>query len=225
MRINFLLHTPNEGPGYILDWAHYHNHEVYTYHPYQYGYLPDFNSTDMLVILGGPMSPNDDIPWIKKERQLIRQLLDRNIPIFGVCYGAQQIVKTLGYKVDKAPAKEVGWGPVYRQNTIITDIPEKVTVLHWHEEMFEVPLKAKLLFSSKALKNQGFLLSHRVVGLQFHLEPNLDSVHEIIVNDFPYIEGSILQQTAKDILCGSVPRENKRVLFKLLDYICEPLVS
>ena len=34
MRINILQHTPNEGPGMIMDWAHQHQHAVYTYHPY-----------------------------------------------------------------------------------------------------------------------------------------------------------------------------------------------
>ena len=53
----------------------------------------------------------------------------------------------------------------------------------------------------------------------------MDSVREMVVNDFPYIEGSILQQTAKSILYQSVPQENRRVLFKIMDYICEPLVN
>ncbi|HJG49295.1 MAG TPA: type 1 glutamine amidotransferase, partial [Limosilactobacillus ingluviei] len=37
MRINVLQHTPNEGPGSIQDWAHANNHELYVYHPYQFG--------------------------------------------------------------------------------------------------------------------------------------------------------------------------------------------
>ena len=75
MRINVLQHTPNEGPGSIQDWAHANNHELYIYHPYQFGNLPTADQTDLLVILGGPLSPNDDLAWIKQERQLIQQLL------------------------------------------------------------------------------------------------------------------------------------------------------
>ncbi|MQS75417.1 type 1 glutamine amidotransferase [Lactobacillus halodurans] len=219
MRINVLQHTPNEGPGMIQQWSNEHDHQMYVYHPYQYGFLPTAKETDMLVILGGPMSPNDDLDWIKQERSLIKELLDQDKPIFGACYGAQQIVKTMGYEVKKAPAKEVGWGPVYRRDTRILDIPEELTVLHWHEEMFEVPDEAQLLFSNDNLENQGFVMNHRVIGLQFHIEPAADNVREMVVNDFPYIKGSVLNQTANEILSEPVPNQNKITLFRLLDYI------
>ncbi|RMW42508.1 type 1 glutamine amidotransferase [Lactiplantibacillus pentosus] len=219
MRINVLQHTPNEGPGMIADWAHAHGHTMYVYHPYQFGVLPTADETEMLVILGGPMSPNDDLPWIKQERDLIQQLLDRDVPMFGACYGAQQISKTLGYPVTKAPAKEVGWAPVARQSTVIPGIPATMSVLHWHEEMFEIPAGATLLFSSDAVRNQGFVMNHRVVGLQFHFEPAADNVREMVVNDYRYIAGSVLDQSAKTILQTPIPPENKDILYTILDYI------
>ncbi|MFD1417549.1 type 1 glutamine amidotransferase [Companilactobacillus keshanensis] len=222
MRINVLQHTPNEGPGAIKAWAHLHGHEIYVYHPYAFGgILPNAEETDMLVILGGPMSPNDNIDWIKNERELIKQLLDKNTPMFGVCYGAQQISKTLGYSVSKSPAKEVGWAPVYLQTQEIPEIPDKMMALHWHEEMFDVPEEAKLLFSSDLLKNQGFVMNHRIIGLQFHFEAQTADVKEIAVNDGDYAVGSQLNQTSEEIMNYSVPEENKIVLFKLLDYITE----
>lgn len=219
MRINVLQHTPNEGPGMIQDWSQQNGHEMYIYHPYQFGTLPTASETDMLVILGGPMSPNDDLAWIKQERELIQTLLDQDKPIFGVCYGAQQVAKTLGYQIIKAPAKEVGWGPVYRRDIKDLDIPEELNVLHWHEEMFEIPEEGQLLFSGDKVENQGFVMKHRVVGLQFHLEPAADNVREMVVNDFSYIEGSVLNQTAADILQLPDLTENRTTLFKLLDYI------
>ncbi|QBA72566.1 type 1 glutamine amidotransferase [Lactiplantibacillus plantarum] len=219
MRINVLQHTPNEGPGMIADWAHAHGHTMYVYHPYQFGVLPTADETEMLVILGGPMSPNDTLTWIKQERDLIQQLLDRDLPMFGACYGAQQIAKTLGYPVTKAPAKEVGWAPIYRQSPVIPGIPAKLSVLHWHEEMFTVPGEATLLFSSDRVTNQGFVWKHRVVGLQFHFEPAADNVREMVVNDYRYIAGSVLNQTAAEILQTPVPRENQQVLNAILNYI------
>lgn len=219
MRVNILQHTPNEGPGLILDWAQVNGHQTFVYHPYQFGYLPTADETDLLIILGGPMSPNDDLPWISQERELIQELLDKDVPMFGACYGAQQIAKTLGYAVSEAPAKEVGWAPVYLQSHVIPDLPAELLALHWHQEMFEVPKEATLLFSSDAVKNQGFVMNHRVVGLQFHFEPQDDNIREMVVNDFPYIEGSILGQTATDILNIPVLTINKEVMFKILDYI------
>lgn len=220
MRINVLQHTPNEGPGSIQDWAHAHDHEFYVYHPYQFGNLPTSNETDLLVVLGGPMSPNDDLPWIKQERVLIRKLLDQHKPIFGACYGAQQIAKTLGYQIGKALHKEVGWAPVYRQTDAIPGIPDQLTALHWHEEMFQVPDEAQLLFSSDLVKNQGFLLGDNVIGLQFHFEPLIDNVREMAVNDNQYpLDHNDLHQTPQEIIDHGVPAANKQVMFKLLDYI------
>ena len=220
MRINVLQHTPNEGPGAIQAWADEREHEFYVYHPYQFGSLPTAEETDLLVVLGGPMSPNDDLPWIKQERVLIKQLLAQHKPIFGACYGAQQIAKTLGYQIGKAPHKEVGWAPVYRQSTAVPGIPEKLDALHWHEEMFAVPDEAQLLFSSDLVKNQGFLLGDNVIGLQFHFEPLADNVREMAVNDDQYpLEHNDLHQTPQEIIDHGVPAENKRVMFSLLDFI------
>jgi GMP synthase - Glutamine amidotransferase domain len=150
---------------------------------------------------------------------LIQALLAQNKPLFGVCFGAQQITKTLGYPVTKAPAKEVGWAPVYRQATTVRGIPLKADVLHWHEEMFEIPAHADLLFSSDRVRNQGFVLNHRVIGLQFHLEPRRNNVREMMVNDYPYLIGSVIHQTAQEIVDHPIPRQNRRMLFQLLDYI------
>lgn len=219
MIVNVLQHTPNEGPGSIQKWAHLHHHEFYVYHPYQFGILPTAEETDFLVILGGPMSPNDDLPWIKQERQLIKKLLARSVPILGICYGAQQIVKTLGYQVKKAPVKEVGWGPVTVQTDVIKGLPHELTVLHWHEEMFEIPQEAKILFSNDNLQNQGFVLGKQAVGLQFHLEPEEDNLKEIVVNDAQYISGSVFQQTAEQIISAPIPPANEAAMFSILDYL------
>ena len=219
MIVNVLQHTPNEGPGSIQKWAHLHHHEFYVYHPYQFGILPTAEETDFLVILGGPMSPNDDLPWIKQERQLIKKLLAKNVPILGICYGAQQIVKTLGYQVKKAPVKEVGWGPVTVQTDVIKGLPHELTVLHWHEEMFEIPQGAKILFSNDNLQNQGFVLGKQAVGLQFHLEPEEDNLKEIVVNDAQYISGSVFQQTAEQIILAPISPANEAAMFSILDYL------
>lgn len=220
MKITVLQHTPNGGLGMIRDYAHLHKHELYVYHPYQFGILPQANEIDFLIILGGPMSPNDDLDWIVQERKIITELLARKKPIIGFCYGAQQIAKTLGYKVTKSPYKEVGWAKVYRQCDINLELPDSFTAFHWHEEMFEVPQEAKLLFSSDLVKNQGFILGDNVVGLQFHFEQDEDSVREVALNDGNYaLQNNALHQTPEDIIKHGVPKENKEILFKLLDYL------
>ncbi|MBV7392009.1 type 1 glutamine amidotransferase [Enterococcus sp. ALS3] len=220
MRINVLQHTPNEGPGSIQSWSQKHHHQMFIYHPYQYNILPSAAETDLLIILGGPMSPNDSTEWILRERELIAQLLENETPIFGACFGAQQIAKTLGYQITKGP-KEVGFAPVYLKSKTIPHLPAELLALHWHEETFEIPAGADLLFSSDLLENQGFVMNHRVIGLQFHFEPQADDLREIVINDGNYTKDNLLNQTAEDILKTPVPIENKAVMFQLLDYITE----
>jgi GMP synthase-like glutamine amidotransferase len=222
MRINILQHTPNEGPGSILEWAKLHGHRAFTYHPrYFGGVLPTAEETDMLVVLGGPISPNDDDQFISDERDLIRELINDKKPIFGACYGAQQITKALGYTVSKSPVKEVGWGKIQLQSDIIPGLASELDVIHWHEEMFNLPAGANLLYSSAGLKNQGFELNHRIVGLQCHLEPEANNVREMVVNDFPYLKDSLFGETAQEVIEHPVPKENKDTMFRILDYISE----
>lgn len=220
MRVNVLQHTPNEGPGAIASWCHDHGHEMYVYHPYQFGKLPSATETDMLVILGGPMSPNDDLAWIKAERVLITQLLATDTPMLGACYGAQQIAMVLGSKIGKAPHKEVGWAPVYLKSHVISNLPEQMLAMHWHEEMFEIPQGAHLLYSSDLVTNQGFVFGNHVIGLQFHFEPLADNVREMVVNDGDYaLSNNALKQTPAEILAQAVPAENKTIMYQLLDFI------
>ncbi|HDA6697532.1 TPA: type 1 glutamine amidotransferase [Staphylococcus aureus] len=222
MRVNVLQHTPNEGVGYIGEWAKERGHEVYIYHPYMNdGVLPLAEETDMLVILGGPMNPDDEMPWIQSERQLILVLMAQNKPIYGACFGAQQISKALGYAVLKSPVKEVGWDDVYLESESIPNIPSRLKALHWHEDMFQIPQQAELLFSGNHIRNQGFIIDHHVIGLQFHFEPGPDDVREIVLNDAQYINHSILEQSAEDILAFEVPKQNRQAIFRILDFITQ----
>ncbi|MEX3489364.1 type 1 glutamine amidotransferase [Staphylococcus warneri] len=151
----------------------------------------------------------------------MRVLLKANKPMFGACYGAQQITKAIGYTVSKSPVKEVGWDKVYLETNTIPDLPKELMALHWHEEMFQIPKNAELLFSSENLTNQGFLLNQNVIGLQFHFEPGPFDVKEIVINDASYSVDSVLNQTPQEIIDYNVPEENKKVMFKLLDFITQ----
>ena len=65
-----------------------------------------------LVFMGGPMSVNDDLPWISPVLALIRQAVAAGIPVLGHCLGGQLMAKALGGTVGSNPIKEIGWGEV-----------------------------------------------------------------------------------------------------------------
>lgn len=175
-RVLAFRHVPFEGLGRIeaalaacgfaIDYADLYAPGAGELHPATY---------DALVFMGGPMSVNDDLPYLRLEEQLIRDAIDRGIPVLGVCLGAQLIAHALGAPVRRLPVKEIGWfdigfAPDAMQDPLFEGFSGRETMFHWHGETFDLPPGAVLLASSDRCKHQAFRLGSQVYGLQFHPE-------------------------------------------------------
>jgi GMP synthase-like glutamine amidotransferase len=128
-----------------------------------------------LILMGGPMSANDDLPWVPHELAAIREALHRGIPVLGVCLGAQLIARALGARVYPNTEKEIGWSPVHFTAAAAVDplfhgFSDPETVFQWHAETFDLPPGAEHLAFSSACRHQAFRVGANVYGLQFHLE-------------------------------------------------------
>nr|WP_297441894.1 type 1 glutamine amidotransferase [Nitrosopumilus sp.] len=157
--------------------------------------LPD-QDFSLVVILGAPESANDDLPYLRTEQQLIKNSVEKNIPVLGICLGSQLIAKTFGAKVYSGPRKEIGF---YNDLKISNDSPffkgfkNPFTVFHWHGDTFDLPLGSIKLASSDYYPNQAFQFKS-AIGLQFHLEVNEDMVNlwldntEEKLQKIPYID-------------------------------------
>ena len=137
--------------------------------------LPDAATAAGLIFMGGPMSVNDDLGYLRQEMQLVRDAVARGQPVLGVCLGAQLIAKALGARVYRNPVKEVGWFDVQvteagRQDPLFSALEGSETVLQWHGETFDLPAGAVLLATSDRCRNQAFRIGANVYALQFHLE-------------------------------------------------------
>ncbi len=127
------------------------------------------------VFMGGPMSANDDLPYVRREIDLIRDAVAAGRPVLGICLGAQLIAKALGARVYRNPVKEIGWAPVYwteaaRRDPLFEGLREPETVFHWHGETFDLPAGTEWLAWSDGCRHQAFRAGEGVYGLQFHLE-------------------------------------------------------
>jgi GMP synthase-like glutamine amidotransferase len=126
-----------------------------------------------LAFMGGPMSVNDDLPWIPKVEALIRDAVDRDIPVLGHCLGGQLISKAMGGIVSRNPVKEIGWGDVaVADNEIGSNWFGDITcfpAFHWHGETFSLPQGATHLLSSAYCVNQAFAIGKNL-ALQCHVE-------------------------------------------------------
>jgi len=137
--------------------------------------VPDITQAAGLIFMGGPMSANDDLPYLRQELQLIAQAVERRQPVLGVCLGAQLIAKALGAKVYRNPVKEIGWFEIHftraaARDPLFAGVGPAETVFHWHGETFDLPPGAERLAYSEACRNQAFRIGANVYGFQFHLE-------------------------------------------------------
>jgi GMP synthase-like glutamine amidotransferase len=145
---------------------------------------PDASTHDGLVVMGGPMSAmfDDGFPTRRAELTMIADALARGVPVLGVCLGAQLLAIAAGARVERgADGPEVGWGPVELKPAAAADplfegVPERLDVLHWHGDTFELPPGAVHLARSTRYPNQAFRVADLAWGLQFHLEVTVGAV-------------------------------------------------
>ncbi len=186
MRVQVLQHVPYEGLGSIASWLESQKATTSYARFFEAARLPSPHSVDMVIALGGPMSVNDEdvLPWLISEKQFIRDAILRDIPVLGVCLGAQLIAGAMGANVYRNPVKEIGWFPVRAVPAATGNfrLPADCTVFHWHGETFDLPPGAVRLASSDGCKNQAFQINRNVIGLQFHLEATPESVSALVEN-------------------------------------------
>jgi GMP synthase-like glutamine amidotransferase len=132
-----------------------------------------------LVFMGGPMSVNDDLPWIDPAIKLIRGADRAGLPVMGHCLGGQLMSKAFGGSVARSDTKEFGWGEVSRSdnNTAREWFGDRsvIDVFHWHGEFFTLPEGAVHLLSSRYCQNQAFSMGKHL-AMQFHIEMTQEMV-------------------------------------------------
>lgn len=181
-------HAHNEGPGHIESFL-LQRKIPYSIVKIDQGeeITTDISKYSGLVFMGGPMSVNDDLPWITDSLALIREALANNLPVMGICLGGQLMAKAMGADITRNPEPEFGWLPVQAISTDsshdwLNNIPASFDAFHWHSETFSLPEGAERILASDACANQGFVIGNSI-AMQCHIEMTEDLVRDWAANN------------------------------------------
>lgn len=138
-----------------------------------------------IIILGGPMAVYDDLPYLRKEQEMIRDAIKSNVPVLGICLGSQLIAQAAGGHVFKGARKEIGLFEVSLSDEgkrgLFAGLESPMRVFQWHGDTYELPNEAKVL-AYNDLYPQAFKIGS-AYGIQFHLEVDRQMV-ESWINEY-----------------------------------------
>lgn len=205
--LHIIQNDPEVPPGNITDSLHI---PYIVHHPYRDGFMPEPGDISSLIVLGGAMGANDDLPYpfLSNLKALIRRIVDAEIPYLGVCLGGQLLAAALGAKVVSHRWEELGMLPVALTEAGKTDplfggIPAQFHTFQWHHDSFDIPDGGVLLASSEACPHQAFRVGNAAWGIQFHPE-----VTEPIIRDWCAWDITTLSRTEELVAEFNVKAES-----------------
>lgn len=154
-----------------------------------------------LVFMGGPMSVNDDLPWIAPALELARDAVRKDVPLLGHCLGGQLMAKALGGVVRPNAVKEIGWGEVrVADNEVAREWTGEVhgfESFHWHGETFSIPPGGTRVMESAHCANQAFAIGKHL-GMQCHVEMTRELIESWLASGAQEIADSRASPAVQD---------------------------
>ena len=182
MRVLSVSHGPSVPGGMFDDVAEAAGHELERWVVPLGGAPQPAASYGAIMVFGGSMHPDQDArhAWLEREEKFLQDALAHDVPVVGVCLGAQMLARAAGAWVGPAPEPEIGWfevelTPEGRDDPVLGVLPPRIDTFQWHSYTFSLPERGTELARS-ALCSQAFRVGERAWGLQFHAEVTLGIV-------------------------------------------------
>lgn len=184
--VAIVQHTRSNAPGLFARYCAEQRIPLQVFHAWAGDELPhDLAHFSGLCIMGGPMSANDDLAYLRQCEALIREGVRDDVPVIGHCLGGQLIARALGERVERAPEPEIGWIEIRAIACEAQDWfgVERFPIYHWHHERFGIPAGATHLAVSAHCETQAYALGGRHLGMQFHCEMTAEIMDEWLAED------------------------------------------
>ena len=172
----FVKHSSNWNVDRCTRWMADNGKVVHWCYPVAGEAFPDPSKYAGVIVFGGANSANDcsNYDWVRRELVFVEECLRQDIPLFGICLGAQILARVLGARVrpHEHEIKEVGFHQVDPVPEDPDFLSRPLTVMQWHSEGFELPPDTRRIATGVDFPNQGYRLNDHVLGVQFHPEVN-----------------------------------------------------
>lgn len=197
-----IQNSPTASLGVLEECIRQRNLSLKILAPHPGDRLPIDTSYNGLIILGGPMNAEDDAqyPHLIDVVRLVQLFSAQNKPILGICLGAQLIARAFGQRVYQHSAVELGFTPLRLISSAISSDPllksalpsncDRVHIMEWHFDTFDLPDGAKLLMTGDNCQNQGYRIGDNIYGFQCHFEVNQSILQSWLANGRDYLESN-----------------------------------
>lgn len=181
MRAVAIVHDTDAGPGVFLEAAHEAGWTL-EYWTAPLEPAPQSGTYDAVMTFGGSVHPDEEHRWLELEREFLRSLLEREVPVLAVCLGAQLLASAAGAPVRRMASPEIGWYEVKltdagRMDPVMAGLSPSFCALQWHTYDFLLPEGAIELARSDSCI-QAFRWGQTAWGVQFHPEVTRDDFED-----------------------------------------------
>ncbi len=159
-------------------------------------------AADLLVVLGGPIGVYEDAayPFLAEEISLVERRLARDLPVLGICLGAQMMARALGSRVYPGNGKEIGWSRLNLtaagSRSALAPLAADVPVLHWHGDTYDLPAGAEHLAGSAQYPQQAFAYGRGGLALQCHIEVDTAAIEAWLIGHACELAGAGIDPAA-----------------------------
>ncbi len=181
--------------GYLEDWLFERGVGIEVIYPFKGDLVPqELTNHEGLIVLGGSRGVHDEDqwPWLKDLKILMKNVVKDETPTLGVCLGGQLLAQANGGEVSRTDKPEIGVGFVEflsetKDDCLLSNVVEPgvaIPVPQYHQDAItKLPENAKLLVTSDDCQVQAFILGKNAWGLQFHPETDWNIMSDWLVSE------------------------------------------